>query len=217
MLSKPAPVKDEMMKSVVRMKAALAAAFAVWGLLLVVGFSVMHRYEISPGPKGLTVRRWPAEARIRPDLGRINLVMFAHPRCPCTRSSVEELARIMSRAGGDVSARVVFFQPERPTSPWTSTALWRSAEAIPGVRVVADAGGEEARRFGAVTSGDVFVFDRAGAVLYEGGVTPVRGEAGVNAGSNAVSALLNDGATDRAEFPVFGCLISSDRRTLTRR
>ena len=58
---------------------------------------------------------------------------------------------------------------------------WRSAAAIPGVTVHVDHDGGEARRFGAETSGFVVLYDAHGELLFAGGITTGRGQAGDNA------------------------------------
>jgi hypothetical protein len=102
--------------------------------------------------------------------------------------------------------RVLFWGPrDAPAGWWTPTELWRAAEALPDARVGWDVGGAEARRFGARTSGHVVLYDRAGRLLFQGGVTAARGQAGDNAGKDAVIALLTQGRAERAATPVFGC------------
>ena len=87
--------------------------------------------------------------------------MAAHPHCPCTRASIESLARIMTRCRGLVTAHVAFCKPAGFPGDWEQTDLWRSAAAIPDVEVFCDEEGREARRFGAATSGCVLLFSPA--------------------------------------------------------
>jgi hypothetical protein len=133
--------------------------------------------------------------------------MLAHPRCACTRASVEELSRLMARLRGRLEARVLFFQPASAPDGWSKTDLWRAAAAIPGVEIRRDAGGVEARRFGAETSGQVLLYDAVGRLLFSGGITALRGHAGDNAGSRAIAALLTRTEPGPAASPVLGCAL----------
>ncbi len=131
--------------------------------------------------------------------------MLAHPKCPCTRASIGELAQIVAETQGKLTAYVLFTKPQGAGADWDDTELRRSAAAIPGVTVVTDADGSEARRFGAETSGHTLLFDPDGALLFSGGITASRGHAGRNAGESAIIAAVNGGRSDSAGTPVFGC------------
>jgi hypothetical protein len=101
----------------------------------------------------------------------------------------------MARAQGSVAATVLFYRPRQFPPGWERTDLWRSAAAIPGVTVRADPEGREAQRFGAVTSGHVLLYDRAGQLLFTGGITGSRGHEGDNAGCDRVIRLLTGSPT----------------------
>jgi hypothetical protein len=167
----------------------------------------MHAYESTPGAVGIRRPRWPQGSRIHPDPRRANLVLMAHPRCPCTRASFDELERIAARCRDSVAIHVVFFKPGGEAGGWGGTELHRRAAAIPGVRVLDDPDGIEAVRFGAATSGHALLYDQAGQLLFSGGLTAARGQAGANRASEAVVDLLSGVSTAPADALVFGCPI----------
>jgi hypothetical protein len=177
-----------------RTKRILAAAlFAItWIASVAFGMRVLFHYENAPGSVGAISEAWPA-AQIERATDRPTLVMLAHPHCPCTAASIGELAQIMARLEGKVGAYVVFVRPKGAASDWEDTDLRRSAEAIPGVKVVCDPDGVEAHRFGA-----------DGRLLFSGGITASRGHAGYNAGESAIVSLVNNQAPVRAQTSVFG-------------
>ena len=84
---------------------------AVWILTLVTGVRSLFSYETSPGSVGKVQARWPVASKISAPNERPILVMVAHPRCPCTRASMDELAKIMARMQGKVAAYVLFLTP----------------------------------------------------------------------------------------------------------
>ncbi len=186
-----------------------AVLIAVWLLVVLTGYLCLWKYKSTPGELGPAPHSWPAETRIERAGGRPTLVMFAHPMCPCSRASIDELAIIVSKSGGAVDAHVLFDKPASEGDDWTNTDLWRSARAIPGVSVSVDADGVEARRFGASTSGHVVLYDPAGHLLFAGGITNARGHEGDSEGRRAVLAYLRGGAATRTEAPVFGCSIGA--------
>lgn len=168
------------------------------------GVWTLVAYENTPGGAGLLRNTWAASHIARAS-DRPTLVLLAHPRCPCTAASIGELARIMARAQGKVAAYVLFAKPEGAGSNWDDTALRASATDIPGVTVVSDAEGAEARRFGAETSGHTLLFAPDGRLLFSGGITPARGHAGDNAGADAIASLIRTGTSKRVGTLVFGC------------
>ena len=187
-------------------RVVMAVLGAVWILSVGAGLAVLLRYEKEPGLAAAPPARWPASSRLEQAPGRATLVMLVHPGCPCSRASIEELDRIMARAEGLVTAHVLFFKPREFADDWEKTDLWYRAAAIPGVRVRRDDDGAEAGIFRAATSGQVVLYDAAGALVFRGGITPSRGHSGDNDGRQAIVALLTaTEAPTRTRTPVFGC------------
>jgi hypothetical protein len=177
----------------------------VWIIAVAVGMIALVRYSLGPGLSAEAPEVWPAASHARRAAGEPTLVMIAHPRCACTRASIEELARLMAHCAGRVSATVLFIQPAGTSTDWNDTDLRRAATAIPGLTVMTDSGGREAARFGAATSGQVLLYDASGRLQFSGGITPGRGHSGDNAGRSAVQDYVLAGRTDRPIAPVFGC------------
>lgn len=187
---------------------ALGALVAAWLVAILVSIGLVERYKTTPGAAANVPSTWPAESRI-PRGSRPTLVMFAHPKCTCTRASISELAELMSRLGARIDAWVLFVHPEGTPADWTDTDTWRSAQAIPGVHVLVDARGEEAQRFGAATSGQAVVYDAAGRLVYSGGITPARGHLGTSFGRDRIAQLfLGD---EKSQAPVFGCALGDPK------
>ena len=88
-------------------------------------------------------------------------------------------------------------------------AVVAQAAAIPGAQVLRDAGGVEAARFQAATSGQTLLYSAEGDLLFNGGITSARGHAGDNFGKSAIISLVNGGRAEHAETPVFGCTLES--------
>jgi hypothetical protein len=183
----------------------LTAAGALWLFMVAVGVGALWSYESTPGASAAAPGLWPAASRIKPDADRATLVMLAHPHCPCTRASMNELARLMTQARGRVTAYVLFVKPAGFSDEWVQSDLWSSAAAIPGVTPVMDDGGDEAALFHAETSGQTVLYDAAGNLLFRGGITSARGHAGDNAGRTAIVSLLTSDEAEERDTPVFGC------------
>lgn len=184
---------------------ATAALVVVCGALIVCGYGVLARYAATPGNPSMPPAQWPAQSAI-PRSGTLpTLIMLAHPKCPCTRASIGELAAVMRHCVGRVDACVAFFRPGNATDGWAQSDLWHSAAAIPGIKVVSDVDGREARRFGAETSGTVVLYDPAGRLLFSGGITHSRGMAGESDGRNTLISLITGESAVLNATPVYGC------------
>jgi hypothetical protein len=142
---------------------------------------------------------------------RATLLVFAHPRCPCSRATMAELARLLARTGDSLDARVILYHPANTPADWASGELWSKAASSPGVRVVDDEDGREAKRFDAETSGTTLLYDRAGALRFHGGITAARGHEGESAGAESIARWVIAGAAV-ARTPVFGCAIWDEAR-----
>jgi hypothetical protein len=192
-------------------KMPLIAAAVLWAFAVSAGLWIMWSYENSPGTAGTPPARWPADSRIPRVSDGATLIMMAHPHCPCTRASVGELALLMARTQGLVTAYVLLLKPKGMPENWEKTDLWNSAASIPGVHVLPDEDGIEAERFHAATSGQTLVYDKNGRLLFSGGITSARGHSGDNAGRSAIVSLLMKGEVERTETFVFGCPLFDPR------
>jgi hypothetical protein len=197
--------QDLVKRKRLRRASILATVATLWVVTIGVGLAMLWNYQNSSGAAGVPPSRWPANSSVKLAAGRPTLVMLAHPHCPCTRSSIGELALLMARSHGRVSAYVLFFKPPNFPDGWERTDLWESAGSIPGVTVLSDEGGVEAGRFNAMTSGATMLYGADGRLLFSGGITGSRGHSGDNDGRSAIVALVTGEAATQAETAVFGC------------
>jgi hypothetical protein len=186
----------------------LSFVIAAWVIAVLSASGAVLAYKGTPGDEGTPAPRWPEGSTLVRDTERPTLVMFIHPECPCTRASVEELARIVGR--GDVSVRtiVAVVRPAGADLPEKSGVVER-ARQLPGVEVVVDQGGVEGVRFGAETSGHTLLFAADGRRVFSGGVTASRGHQGESEGGALLLALLRGRRTESAFASIFGCNFST--------
>jgi hypothetical protein len=179
-------------------------SLCLWFVLVAALFAFLWTYESTAGSAGDPKASWPQEASIKPSEGRA-LLMFAHPRCPCTRASLKELAEILANRPVLESATVIFFRPKHADGDWTDSRLVRQARSIKGVDVGFDEDGLLARKFGVETSGHVLLYDGEERLLFSGGITAFRSHEGPNAGRDAVLALCQGQTMAMKATPIFGC------------
>ncbi len=169
------------------------------------GLWVVGAYDNRPGTSAAAPDRWPSGSALTRDNDGPTLLFVAHPQCTCTRASLQELAEILARATTRPKTYVLFLKPAKTDGGWDRTELWKQASALPHVNLVRDDEGLEAKRFGVETSGQTFLYDERGALIFSGGITGSRGHAGDNAGQLSLVALLSNRQAAARNTNVFGC------------
>lgn len=170
---------------------------------------MLAAYASLPGTTLAAPLKWPAETAILRSERAPTLLVFAHPRCPCTRATLGELEKIVARYGDSLATWVVFLKPGGSDAGWDNTELLKTAAAIPHVGVIRDLDGVEAGRFQATTSGQALLYSEQGDLEFCGGITVARGHAGDSAGREAIEAILSRGPAGLRQTPVFGCPIAA--------
>lgn len=179
-----------------------------WVAAIAAGVALLIDYDYTPAKTGAIASHWPTTSSLTRDLQGPTLVLFVHPRCPCSKASLHELSTLTDTYPRTLKTIAVFSRPAVFQPGWEKSDLWKSAERAGGIQLVAD-DGTEAKRFGATTSGEAFLFDRDGRLQFHGGITPSRGHPGPNLGEQSIVALLETGATDCHQAAVFGCALFS--------
>jgi hypothetical protein len=178
---------------------------AAWSTAVASGVWAMVEYELTPGAVSAAPDRWPAGSALRLDPRYPTVVMFVHPHCPCSRASLHELLLLVTHCGKQMKPIVVFLKPRGFESGWEKTDLWETARSIPGTTCFADVDGKETARFRARVSGETLVYDAAGNLLFQGGITVSRGHEGDNAGRSAIESILAGEPVALRHTPVYGC------------
>jgi hypothetical protein len=190
-----------------RTRWVVAALIVSWLLLVGFGMRSLLAHEFGAGKGANAPEHWPGSANITPDRKRPTLVMVAHPRCPCTRASVAELARLMARLGDRVNAHILFVKPAGTPADFAQSDTWSSASRIPSLTLHVDERGRDAARFGARTSGQVLLYGTDGSLEFSGGITATRGHQGASVGFDRIVSIATGHWTARFTSAVFGCAL----------
>jgi len=188
-----------------RSGAFLVVVGILWASLVIVGFSRLEREEFTPVENVPVATGFPSHSAIPLALDKPTLLLFLHPYCPCSRSSLHELDELLAETQNKVSPIIVFVIPPDIEPGWKQSDLWKSAMAMHGIRVLCDQGGVEAQRFGVKGSGHTLLYASSGKLLFSGGITPSRGHEGDNSGRSAIISFVLDGHALVSQTPVFGC------------
>ena len=182
------------------------------------GFYWLGAYHARPGRPGSPPVRWPRDCPIPLDPARPTLLIFLHPRCPCSRASVAELAAVSALQRDRFAVHAILYRPVEPSEGWNrplSGGDGDDSATIPSLGRWSDAGGRLGRRFGVETSGHVLLFNPAGVLVFSGGITPSRGHRGDNLGLDALLERIEGKQATLERSPVFGCPTINPGRSVT--
>lgn len=177
----------------------------LWVGLILFGIGWLERYSHTEGAQAKTPMQWPKASSLQPSVNP-TLLVFLHPECSCSEATVSELDKLLAQIPKSVQTYAVFVQPETWSEKDVKGSLWNRTKRIPNVKLIIDKNREEAKLFGAMTSGHTLAYDKIGKLIFSGGITGARGHEGDNEGEETVIKLLNNDKNIRtAQTKIFGC------------
>ena len=204
----------------------------LWGVAVLAGSGLLLTYSTTQGKSGTPPVIWPKECLVARELDVPILLMFVHPKCPCSRASIRELMSLMANVTDELEIKVFMYRPKERESKWSKTDLWYSAASIPGAIVFDDLNGVESKRFGTWTSGHVLLYNAQERLMFSGGLTGRRGHEGNNLGRQSIVKLLKDAASPQPYVsngvyaqatvlplttPVLGCQIYDESQVASKK
>ena len=179
---------------------------SAWGVLIAGGLLWMTAYSMSPGDTSTPLLKRPDNTEISFSDNQSTLLVFLHPRCPCTRPTIAALERLMVRKH-DIVLQPVFYLPSTKTTEWTQDEYWDRLIALGAHQPAIDIDGHLAHKFHATTSGHALLFSTDGLVQFSGGITSGRVHEGDSLGLTMLTRVLDGIPVSEASFPVYGCSI----------
>lgn len=171
--------------------------FACWGSALSFGVHKMLLWDSTPA----------APARVSPGLntvtGRPTLVVVLHSQCPCSLATVSNIQALPPAVLQSMRIQFVVSGPDARTS-----GVVENASLVPGATTESVTENEALRQFGAQTSGQSFLYDSAGQLVFSGGLTDSRGHEGPSLGIQAILDCVA-GRPCQPSLPVFGCAVQT--------
>ena len=177
-------------------------------LAVALGWYQLFTFSSTPGAQLTAPAHWPREIS-SPSLSSHAplLLVFVHPQCSCTQATLQQLGQILSSTRTTIQIALVVYRSQA-VNPETSYVTFEPAKFLQTpARIVPDPNGRLARRFGAATSGEIVLYAAGGQLLFQGGITPMRSQAGPSLGADALRNALTTGRTQIRAASVFGCPI----------
>jgi hypothetical protein len=190
---------------------ALSLAAVIWAATVAAAYRAIRLFESTPGMSANAPATWPVRSTIARATDEWSLVMLVHPHCSCSRASVSELQAVLEKATPALKTYVLVYRPADFKPGWEKTQVVENASKLRRAKVLIDENGREADLFGGFTSGQTLLYDDEGRLRFAGGITMLRGHAGLNSGRTGIIDILRSGRGTGAH-PVFGCAISTKDR-----
>ena len=146
------------------------------------------------------------------DRQRPNLVTVLHPECACSNATMVEIEQLKKEFGDALAVTAIVDTSAYGVNSREARALISQIQHLQGVALRLDPDGVDADRFGAKVSGQTYLYDRDGQLLFEGGVTMSRGHTGPNQGIESIRRSLT-GQRSLAHTSVFGCILPRGGRS----
>ena len=89
----------------------------IWLITVCAGIAALSRYSDTPG-KASAATDWPSTSALARPGDRFFLVVFVHPKCPCSDATRGELDKLMARCQGRLAATVYFIKPDGMPRDW---------------------------------------------------------------------------------------------------
>ncbi len=175
---------------------------ALNGLAVLLVLAGVAWYDHTPG-------RMPD---ITPVTHTTGLVLALHPRCPCSRGTVEVLANLLPQLPPDLRVTILLTEPMEAGPDWNPGNLVDPLAGNPRILVIRDAGGRQAAALGARTSGTVLLTTPDGIRRFTGGITRERGDATI--GQSALALIEAARGNTMIPTPVYGCSLVLPKKNL---
>ena len=177
-----------------------AVLVAAWLAALAYGAHTMMSYDTTAGP---AADRAPAVATSKQKAW--TCVMIVHPDCPCTRSSLAALREIVARYDDTVEFRIVMVSDE----PDLDSPNFKAAVRIPEAALTWVSSEKADELYDSHTSGQTFILDSSGGIVFSGGITPGRGTDKPEFALQLFESVLA-GKPVREFSPVYGCALQTE-------
>ena len=199
-----------------------AILVTTWTILTFVCFLiVMPSIGNDPCYSRELASKWPNSTNLTKVSNSGHLVVFAHPYCPCTRTTLRNLDELTDLTKINVSVvqlRNASLESLRSPIPSIARIVQENNWIL-----IPDYEGTQANIFGAKTSGECLLYAPNGDLLFAGGITVSRGHQGENVGLATLKELVHQIASTPkrsvnatkeksssesnkyAQFPTCGC------------
>lgn len=187
-----------------------SVVFGTLAITFVFGFVTLTDYSSRPAPHTDVLAELPADVHFetsQADKNSPTILLFYHPKCPCTLASARCLARLASRFNGSPNFYAYAYCPAEEPDTWIASSTTDELRTINNVTIFPDRNAEKCKQFGVRISGHILVYNSAGKLVFSGGITPYRGHEGGSMAAMDFIQHANGKVLEPSCWPTFGCSI----------
>lgn len=174
----------------------------LWCACLMIGLSFLWTQESETGRQGNFPEVWPKKSHLSRIDGLPTLVMFAHPKCPCSEKSISQLSQLLKDIEKKAAVHVVFYKPEEKKDYWAKDRLWSKVVRFKNTGVLIDSKKHETTLFDPKTSGQVYLYSPEGRLVFSGGITA---DSDNDLSMKGIKEYILEKKMVDKKFSVFGC------------
>ncbi len=141
---------------------------------------------------------------ILPPPGKLHVVMALHPKCPCTKTSLEVLGRLLAIDSDSTYCSFLVSLPSDQSVSWIDTPITKLAMSLPNASLAVDVEAKRAHQLGLMNSGSVILVQSDGSVTFRGGITSGRTCSDESPGSVNAASLIRREIIAAITTPTFG-------------
>ncbi len=182
-----------------------------WLTLVLTAWVALGVYDHIPGETGAVPETFTERISRTTDHQKPLLLVFLHPRCPCSRNTLMEFEKLLARHPGTFELRFYFVHPADTAADWYLGENWDRARAIPLAHVEVDSNGKLAKSLGVRTSGHVLGYAPDGRLLFSGGLSEARSGHHAGEGGRMLENAMMETDHPPVRTSVFGCRLLNDR------
>ena len=180
----------------------LVTSSLVWSAVVVLGLKSSMDWELTSGQSTLE-RQFPLKSSPRP---RLDVVL--HSQCPCSLATIQNLITWKWVRSHKPVIHLILTGPDSARS-----SIARRAKLVADAEIEHMDSKEVVTKYGALTSGQCYLFDKQGSLRFAGGITDRRGQDGASRGLDQIERLL-EFDLGYSTTPVFGCGLRDPEKKL---
>lgn len=174
---------------VARKKIIISVIISIWVGSIIWSTKAMLIFQFTPGKMGKVFNDFPQKSKLVLDQTLPTLILFLHPKCTCSKASVEEIKIIKSSIKKEFKL-IAVVQTASLKLTDELEKLKEELSTLPHSTIVNDSYSFETNLFSVKTSGQIYIYSSFGELIYTGGSTSSRGTSSPSELRRTIASIL---------------------------
>jgi len=174
-------------------------------LMFCLGIWQLYAFSTTPGDHTV-VQSWILQDKLPLKHQLASLVVLIHPKCSCSTATLKEVERLKIGLKDKLDVKLVFISYGDKSKNWYQGPVWDLAVSMKkNVSIVLDNDGQILKTLGTKTSGTAYLVGPDLKVVFQGGLTPIRGHEGATSGQAFIASWVKGNTKSSLIQKIFGC------------